>query len=98
MNNYAFIKNQIVTNLVLFDNPTPELLEQFKNKYAADEVVLTPHFYVETLDSYINGKFIAKNNFNGWIFNEEQYFWEPPVPYPRDGLIYTWNNETLSWV
>ena len=23
--------------------------------------------------------------------------WQPPIPYPSDGKIYTWNEETQSW-
>jgi hypothetical protein len=96
--NYAFIKNQTVTNVIVFDDPTPELLEQFKNEYDVDEIVLAPHIYVEPLDSYVDGKFIAKQTYNGWVFDEEHYSWQPPIPYPSDGLVYVWDNETLSWV
>ena len=24
--------------------------------------------------------------------------WQPPVPYPTDGKIYTWDEATLSWI
>ena len=64
--NYAFIKNQTVVNVAVFDNPTSELLEQFKNEFELDEIVLTPHIYVAPSDSYVNGKFIAKTNTNGY--------------------------------
>jgi len=116
MANYAFIKNQTVVNVAIFDNPTLELLEQFKNEFYLDEIVLTPHIYVAPSDSYINGKFMPKQIYNSWLFNEEQYCWEPPVPYPVpylvdesfvpdnltpdpvNDIVYTWNEETLSWV
>ncbi len=97
--NYAFIKNQTVVNVAVFDNPTSELLEQFKNEFELDEIVLTPHVYVAPSDSYVNGKFIAKKHvFNSWIFNEDQYRWDPPVAYPDDTLDYVWDEETTSWV
>jgi hypothetical protein len=98
MANYAFIKNQIVVNVAVFDDPTLELLEQFKNEFELDEIVLTPHIYVVPSDSYADGKFIAQQTYNGWIFNEEEYCWNPPIAYPTDGLVYVWDNETLSWV
>ena len=98
MANYALIKNQTVIHVIVFDDPTPELLEQFKNEYDADEIVLAPHIYVVPDDSYVSGKFIAKQTHNGWVFNEEHYWWEPPVAYPSDGLVYGWDEETLSWV
>jgi hypothetical protein len=100
--NYAFIKNQTVVNVAVFDDPTLELLEQFKNEFELDEIVLTPHIYVVPSDSYVNEKFIAKQVFNSWIFNEDQYCWEPPVPYPAETpdseLNYVWDEETISWV
>ena len=96
--NYAFIKNQTVVNVAVFDEPTPELLEQFKNEFELDEIVLTPHIYVVPSDSYVDGKFIAKQVFNSWTFNEDQYCWEPPVAMPvTEGKYYTWNEETVSW-
>jgi UTP-glucose-1-phosphate uridylyltransferase len=97
--NYAFIKNQTVVNVAVFDNPTSELLEQFKNEFELDEIVLTPHIYVAPSDSYVNGKFIAKKHvFDSWTFNEDTYSWEPPVAYPDDTLDYVWDEETTSWV
>jgi len=51
------------------------------------------YFYNETLDA-----FIAPQPFPSWTLNEETCQWEAPIPYPEDGLIYTWNEETLSWI
>lgn len=49
--------------------------------------------------SYDNGKdaFIPPQTFPSWVLNEETCFWEAPVPYPDDGLYYTWNETTQSW-
>lgn len=35
--------------------------------------------------------------YSSWNLNTETYLWEPPVPYPTDGQIYDWKEETLSW-
>jgi len=32
-----------------------------------------------------------------WVLNEETCLWEAPVPYPTDGLMYQWNEETTEW-
>jgi hypothetical protein len=37
------------------------------------------------------------NPYNSWLLNEETCCWEAPVPYPQDGNLYIWNEETLSW-
>lgn len=41
--------------------------------------------------------FIAQQPFKSWIFDEETCDWLVPVPYPKDGLSYTWDEETVSW-
>ncbi len=48
--------------------------------------------------SYELDAFIPPKSFNSWVLNEETCLWEAPIPYPTDGNIYSWDEETLSWV
>lgn len=32
-----------------------------------------------------------------WILDEDTCWWQPPVPYPTDGKLYTWHEATTSW-
>ena len=48
--------------------------------------------YDEALDAFIPPK-----PFASWILNEETAQWEAPIPYPEDGLIYSWNEDELDW-
>ena len=41
--------------------------------------------------------FIAPKPYPSWILNETTCIWETPTPYPDDGEMYTWNEETLTW-
>lgn len=41
--------------------------------------------------------FISPKPFNSWILDEETCIWQPPVPYPNDGVQYAWNEETQNW-
>ena len=41
--------------------------------------------------------FIAPKPFDSWVLDEETCLWESPVSYPKDGNIYNWNEETVSW-
>jgi hypothetical protein len=41
--------------------------------------------------------FIYEQPFASWILNEDTCKWEAPVPYPTDGVVYTWNEETTDW-
>ena len=36
--------------------------------------------------------------FNSWSLNEDSCNWEAPIPYPTDGNMYYWNEETLEWI
>ena len=53
----------------------------------------------------IGDKFDAEANlfynpiapFPSWTLDSE-FNWNPPTPYPTDGKIYEWNEETLTWV
>jgi hypothetical protein len=41
--------------------------------------------------------FIAPKPYNSWILNEDTCLWDAPIPYPIDGQIYIWNEETKNW-
>ena len=41
--------------------------------------------------------FISKKPYDSWVLDEQTCRWEAPVPYPEDGGIYNWNEESLSW-
>lgn len=41
--------------------------------------------------------FIPPKPYNSWILDEETCTWQPPIPYPTDGLIYIWNEDSQSW-
>jgi len=32
-----------------------------------------------------------------WVLNTNTCLWEPPLPYPTDGLEYKWDDSTGSW-
>jgi hypothetical protein len=42
--------------------------------------------------------FIPPKPYASWILNEETCRWEAPVPYPTDGLMYKWDEDSLDWV
>jgi len=42
--------------------------------------------------------FIPPKPFPSWVLNEETCLWESPVAYPNDGKMYSWSEETGSWI
>lgn len=49
-------------------------------------------YYDEALDAFIPPK-----PYPSWQLIEEKCIWEPPIPYPTDGLTYDWNEAVISW-
>lgn len=50
-----------------------------------------------TYDSVLDA-FVPPKPFPSWLLNTNTCQWVPPTPYPTDGNMYTWDEETLSWV
>jgi len=46
----------------------------------------------------VRDAFMAKQPYPSWLLDEDTCQWVPPTPYPSDGNLYTWDEETLSWV
>jgi hypothetical protein len=42
--------------------------------------------------------FVPPKPYPSWVLNTETAQWEAPIPYPNDGKVYCWNEETQSWV
>jgi hypothetical protein len=42
--------------------------------------------------------FIPPRPFASWQLNEDTCLWNAPVPYPADGEMYTWDEDTTSWL
>lgn len=49
--------------------------------------------YNEELDA-----FIPPQPFASWTLNETTCRWMAPVPYPQDGRIYEWDEESQLWI
>ena len=42
--------------------------------------------------------FIPPQPFLSWTLVEETCQWEPPIPMPKDGKYYSWNEEVQNWI
>ena len=50
-----------------------------------------------TYDSVLDA-FIAPKPYPSWLLNTATCQWQAPIPYPTDGKMYSWDEETQSWV
>jgi hypothetical protein len=69
------------------DNTLGDQSKAFRKNYAGKGYI-----YDQTRNAFIPPK-----QYDSWILNEDTCRWEPPIPYPTDGKMYYWNEETLSW-
>jgi hypothetical protein len=44
------------------------------------------------------GVFYAPQPYPSWILSTQTYLWNAPVPMPKTGGIYIWDEATQSWV
>jgi hypothetical protein len=98
---YAFIVNKEVINVGVFEDPSNELLDHFKNELELDEIVLATD--KATIGGTYDGtKFWLPQPYPSWTKNEELNEWESPVPYPviEEGSdeSYVWDENTISWL
>ena len=42
--------------------------------------------------------FIPFQPFASWVLNDDTCLWEAPVPYPEDGNLYLWDEDTTTWI
>jgi hypothetical protein len=110
MAHYAFLdENNIVTEVIvgkdeneLLDGKDPET---WYGEFRGQRCVRTSYngtirknyagigfTYDEERDAFIPAK-----PFESWVLDEETCNWVAPVEYPQDGLIYIWDEESVSW-
>jgi hypothetical protein len=46
----------------------------------------------------VNDVFYAPQPYPSWVISAPTWSWQPPVPYPTDGNVYTWDETTQTWV
>jgi hypothetical protein len=40
----------------------------------------------------------AQGMFPSWVLNKNTWLWEAPIPEPKDGKLYNWDEDTKNWV
>ena len=86
----AIIENDTVVNLV--EGDLEKLASLFEQVVAETEETGNAHVGLR----YNGEKFEQPIPHNGWIWNEELFQYEPPMPKP-DGT-YIWNDKTENWI
>ena len=46
----------------------------------------------------VRDAFIAPKPYASWLLDEATCRWEAPTPMPYDGVMYIWDEATVSWI
>ena len=109
MTTYAYVndKNK-VTNVFIGRKPSEVVdgitnWEEYYSAVSGQKCLLTSteirknfagigYTYDEKLDA-----FIAPKPYKSWKLNKLTCQWAAPIPYPADGVMYSWNEELARW-
>lgn len=98
---YAFIKNNIVQDVLLFDDPSEELLESFRVSHNVD-IVIEANERCGIGGQWNGTNFIPLQPYPSWVdYDEELGAWFAPVPAPpisTNTQYLVWDEPTLSWI
>ena len=112
MAHYAKVSNNLVTQVIVaepeffetfVDSSPGEWIQTSYNTYGgvhSDGGTPLRKNYAGvgfTYDS-VRDAFIAPQPYPSWVLDEDTYQWDAPVPYPTDDLMYSWDEDTTSWV
>jgi len=94
--NYAFIKDGLVINIAVFEDPDNELLAHFKDTFSLDHII--PSEGVAIIGGTYDGtNFTPPAPYPSWVLDNDLRKWNPPIPMPYNEKLYQWNEETISW-
>ncbi len=73
------------------NEPSEDQSKAFRYNFAAVGYTFDPDFGPD-------GAFIPPKPYLSWILDNDRALWNPPEPYPEDGGIWEWDEQTLSWI
>lgn len=95
---FAIIKAGLVDNVVVSDFEESEILLKGMLPDAEDVIRVTEETGEPCIGyPIVNGRFFPAPIFPSWIFNEQEWKYEPPVAMPTDSPYYFWNEAIVNW-
>ena len=96
------LRGNLIHNVVVFDDPSEDLLNWYKRNEVVDDIVLLPDDQIHRAQcgaTWDGTRIIRLKPWPSWVLNEN-YDWVAPVPYPAEdnGEDYVWNEAQQKWV
>jgi hypothetical protein len=86
---YATIKNNNVINIIVFDNPSNDLLDFFKQEDNLDSIILATEKTV--IGGTYDGQFWSPQPYPSWTKNQQ-------LNEEGSNEKYEWDENTMSWL
>jgi len=114
MSHFAKVENEIVTQVIVAEQDFIDIIEgdwiqtsyntrggvHYGTDGQPDNGTQLRYNYAGIGYTYNSNAdaFYAPQPFASWALNTTTYLWEPPVPYPTDNKVYTWDEVNKLWV
>lgn len=109
MSHFAKVENGIVTDIIVAEQDVIDSglfgtgwIQTSYNTWAGNHPLSAP---MRKNYAVIGGRYDAENDafiplkpFPSWVLDNETFVWKSPVPYPKDGKFYDWDEGTTSWM
>lgn len=94
--NYAIVKNGVVIQTEILNDPTVEYQNELLSRYDADEIVLGNTVNAQVGSLWDGAIFTRPKPYPSWILDEFLQ-WVAPVPYPSPDVISDIETEEGKW-
>ena len=111
MSHFAKIENGIVTQVIvieqdvlntgLWGNPASWVQTSYNthgNKHPENRPLRGNFAGVGYIYDAVNDVFYSPQPFSSWVISAPDWLWKAPVSKPTDDKLYSWDEETVSWV
>jgi len=112
MSHFARVIDGIVTNVIvieqdvvdtgLFGNPAEWIQTSYNTHGGVHSNGGTPlrKNYAGIGFTYDSEKdaFIPPTPYPSWLLDNDTCMWSPPIPYPTDEKMYSWDEDSLLWI
>ena len=101
MAHYAKVENDLVTQVIVaeaeffdtfVDSSPGEWVQTSYNGNFRNNFAGIGYTYDKT-----NDRFIPPKPYPSYTLDGSTNIWEPPVAYPDDSRVYSWNEDTTNW-
>ena len=109
MSHFAKVENNIVTQVIVAEQDFIDILPDKSlwiqtsyntsgGKHPEGQPLRKNYAGIGHTYDRVRDAFIPPKLYPSWTLNEDTCLWSAPTPYPNDGKMYSWDEETQEWI